>query len=259
MGLDVYVGPLCRYYAGDWKLIVQQAAEAAGEGFRIIRPGGQPPPGSLPDTATAREGILAWRAAVGEAAGGELPTLEWDETPDAGYFTDKPDWNGYLALRLLAGALEFPEQPRPAMVGRNPSKTPLLKHIDDIYVGRQPGIIDRLLRRSPSTDAPKSRRRYAHLHVPEIWLPLEIPEPFSAQDPTGNPTMFGSLPRLVAELEDINRQSLRLDEQGLKRISQQGPPDSGAMLEKSAAFGLAMFLEAARYGVAHDHPMKLDY
>jgi hypothetical protein len=35
MGLDVYVGSLTRYYAGDWELIAQQAAREIGVPLQI--------------------------------------------------------------------------------------------------------------------------------------------------------------------------------------------------------------------------------
>ncbi len=37
MGLDVYTGPLTRYYTGNWKTIVQQYAEANNMQFEIMR------------------------------------------------------------------------------------------------------------------------------------------------------------------------------------------------------------------------------
>ncbi len=41
MGLDVYVGPLSRYYGGDWETVIQQAAREGGFEVEVIRPGGR--------------------------------------------------------------------------------------------------------------------------------------------------------------------------------------------------------------------------
>jgi hypothetical protein len=46
MGLDVYVGPLRRYYAGNWETILQQVAKESGIPVRVMRPS-QPELGGL--------------------------------------------------------------------------------------------------------------------------------------------------------------------------------------------------------------------
>jgi hypothetical protein len=37
MGLNVYVGTLTRYYAGEWELVTQTAAREAGLSFEVVR------------------------------------------------------------------------------------------------------------------------------------------------------------------------------------------------------------------------------
>ena len=43
MGLDVYVGPLVRYYTGDWQTIVQQLGREAGTAVEVRRPAATKP------------------------------------------------------------------------------------------------------------------------------------------------------------------------------------------------------------------------
>ena len=43
MGLDIYAGPLTRYYSHNWKTVVQQWAEENGYTFNRITPDGEPP------------------------------------------------------------------------------------------------------------------------------------------------------------------------------------------------------------------------
>src|SRR2546427_925453 len=38
MGLDLYVGPLTRYYTGNWETILQQAAKGSDISVKIVRP-----------------------------------------------------------------------------------------------------------------------------------------------------------------------------------------------------------------------------
>ena len=40
MGLDIYAGTLTRYYAHNWKTVVQQWAEKNGWGFQRVTPEG---------------------------------------------------------------------------------------------------------------------------------------------------------------------------------------------------------------------------
>ena len=40
MALDVYVGSLARYYAGEWENIAEKAARERGAQYQIGRPGG---------------------------------------------------------------------------------------------------------------------------------------------------------------------------------------------------------------------------
>src|SRR6266436_6378887 len=37
MGLDIYVGSLTRYYAGDWETVVQRHARETGVSVRVVR------------------------------------------------------------------------------------------------------------------------------------------------------------------------------------------------------------------------------
>src|SRR5262245_53243941 len=104
MGLDIYVGPLCRYYTEDWKTVVQKWGESQGVPITVIRP--------LQTVTTGIWGkvlsllgrprhdvdpvdrIRAWRD--GLAAGRSASTAGWDwpEGLDIAYETDKPDFDG---------------------------------------------------------------------------------------------------------------------------------------------------------------------
>ena len=41
MGLNIYAGTLTRYYAQNWKTVVQQWAEARGIAYHKVTPDGQ--------------------------------------------------------------------------------------------------------------------------------------------------------------------------------------------------------------------------
>jgi hypothetical protein len=75
MGLDVYVGPLSRYYTGQWETIIQQYARQTGMEVRVVRP---PNPrrsiiGSLLSwvrpSAGVEQKVAQWRREVSRVAG----------------------------------------------------------------------------------------------------------------------------------------------------------------------------------------------
>jgi len=115
MGLDVYVGPLSRYYAGDWETIVQQVAKGSGIAVEIVRP--KPPRRGwfkkLRDglhffRPTAEESVRRWRKRLRRDLG--ISDLDWNEDPETEYMTDKPAWDCYGALVLWAAYDELPAQ-----------------------------------------------------------------------------------------------------------------------------------------------------
>ena len=96
MGLDVYVGPLTRYYDGDWENAGERAArERAGtvEGRRSVPPR-TTNKDKTRDKDRIRQAVLTWREILGESLGTNVPgPLEWDESEDAAYFTGRPGWD----------------------------------------------------------------------------------------------------------------------------------------------------------------------
>jgi hypothetical protein len=100
MGLDVYVGSLTRYYAGQWETIVQQAGRQIGFDVQVVRT--QPEAGAaITDPDEIRTGILRWRTALGQAlakAGLDGLDLNWRED------LASPVLHGQARLGLLWGA-----------------------------------------------------------------------------------------------------------------------------------------------------------
>ena len=82
MGLDIYAGTLTRYYSHNWKTVVQQWAEENGYTFNRITPDGEP-------------------------ADNERP-----------YYTDKPDWDAFGAMLLVAACHTY-EEPVPLTVEKD--------------------------------------------------------------------------------------------------------------------------------------------
>jgi hypothetical protein len=253
VGLDVYVGPLTRYYSFEWETVVQQAGREQGLDVQVIRPPGF----QEPDAQDVLQGVAAWRKTLGDTIG--VP-MRWDESAFGAYETDKPDWDGYQAVRFLALHEEFPELPSPTRIDRRHlealDKEPLEGRFGEVYVGRNPSRIGRLLgRRPPEAIAPP---RYLNIQTPELWLPITMDGPIHTTGPGGNALTIGSVEGLVTELERVNDKTVRMDQQDLIAARESGPPDDGAF-DPLARFGLAVFLGLARTAHERVQPMILDY
>ena len=96
MGLDIYAGPLTRYYSHNWKTVVQQWAEENGYTFNRITPDGEPADNEEElSSAEVQAAVENWRdqilAAISQP--NQPPYTPWPEDNERPYYTDKPDWD----------------------------------------------------------------------------------------------------------------------------------------------------------------------
>lgn len=115
MGLDIYVGPLTRYYLGDWETVVQRHGRESGIPVTIIRKDSENNQ-SQPKLSAEEvlDIVVRWRAGLTAGLGSNMTDpLNWAESADGEYFTDKPAWDGYGSLALLAAYEEHPQLARP--------------------------------------------------------------------------------------------------------------------------------------------------
>jgi len=252
MGLDVYVGTLTRYYTGDWKTVVQQYAESQGIAYQTMRPDEFTLTGRIrnftdrlrkrrpPSKDEVRSAVIAWRGALSQGLGGDLrEPLHWDETDTEPYYTDKPNWDGYGAVLLLAAYDEHPEMTRPATVPRDGW------HEDPAW-------------RASTVEG--FRTRYRQLLTPDIefWLPCPFEFAFGASDLLGRPVSFGSSVALLDQLRQLKERAFP-SETDATEAWQRDAPDGDAPFGVMARFGLGIMLELAEKSVSHRLPIKLDY
>ena len=99
MGLDIYVSSLTRYYSGNWETIIQQMGRLEGYVVHVMRENASL--GSSHDSEQIHSDILKWKKRISKALQKKLAApLNWNEEPDAPYFTDKPTWGCYGDLLL---------------------------------------------------------------------------------------------------------------------------------------------------------------
>ncbi|MGW4498145.1 hypothetical protein ACWENR_05945 [Micromonospora sp. NPDC004336] len=235
MGLDLYVGPLTRYHLGDWLTITQQIGAQEGYDVRIVRAHEEEDGETDPDVV--QDVVRGWQQWLGEALGGPV---DWPDDPTRPYWTDKPDWDGFGAVLLLAAYDEQPDL-RPSPWDRK----------DDPR-----GFAD-----APAYQAAAAQpeRYLSLLSGVEWWLPLDDdPLVFEASRPAGEPTPMASVARLVAELRLLDERAGVLaghDPAELRR----GLPGDDPTVTEVARFGLAVMLHLAETALHHRQPLLLDY
>lgn len=243
MGMDVYVGPLTRYTLGDWLTVVQQTMQAAGREVRIVH--AEPEPEDvITDPVAVSDAVRSWQAGLLSALGSPEG---WTDEAELPYWTDKPDWDGYGGMILLAA---YDEQP-------------------EFRPGTRRGLLRRESRADSARafqDAPAYKRASSNptkyptlLSGVEWWLPVEVaPTVFEAPRVTGQPARMGRVDQLVVELTLLAKR-LGLDDDQLGQLRQAGPPDSSTDVEAAGRFGLAVFLELAHAAQLANQPLLLDY
>ena len=115
MGLDIYAGPLTRYYSHNWKTVVQQWAEENGYTFNRITPDGEPADNEEElSPAEIQAAVEDWRdqilAAISQP--NQPHYTPWPEDNERPYYTDKPDWDAFGAMLLVAACHTY-EEPVP--------------------------------------------------------------------------------------------------------------------------------------------------
>jgi hypothetical protein len=251
MGLDLYAGPVSRYLAGDWTTIVEQAGAAAGMPVRILRadPTGhidfsqletpaQPP--AKADAGQISNLVAHWQADIIRTLG---LSEEWVEDIAGDFYTDKPDWEGYGAVALLAA---YDEQP---------SLAPGVKIRRLFGSSTVPAVEPANFQEAPAFKvAHESPAMYPTLLRGAEWcLPLRGGPPlFAAPLPNGRPVTMGHVDRLLEELTLLNERTLKLSASDLQAARHTGP-------DSIFAFGLAVLMATAEFAVRHRVAWIMDY
>ncbi len=236
MALDIYVGSLTRYYINDWESVAARMFREKGIPYQVIRT--QPKSDdAVTDPSVVREAVLGWRSSLEAGLRQHLSSgLNWSEEAYTPYFTDRPSWYGYAGLLLLAAHTEFPEFPRPEQATSEWDKDPAYQ----------------------AAAAPDFKSRFSLLYDVAIWLPCSFAFKFQTLDVAGTKVWFGSSLNLLDQLQRLNDETYRASSDDLNRWEFEGV-EKDSSFERSARFGLAMFLHLAQLSVEHKLPMKLDF
>lgn len=248
MALDIYVGSLNRYCAGNWESVVAQVAEASGIVHSTLRVGAGDEQTEDANPAEVASLVLSWQASLAQALGLEQT---WEDTADQPYLTDRPEWRGYGALVLMAAHLEHPE-----LV--SPDEDPAEYEQSAAYQASWASYADR--------DEASEGQFPSLLGGAEWWLPLQgLTGTFQGPKPDGEAAGFGTVDLLVRELRtlaeayDIGPEDLG---EALIMGAPQEPGEETALedpIREWGVFGLAVFAEQAGQAQQRQLPLLLNY
>jgi len=233
MALDVYVGSLRRFYSGDWQSAADKAAPSGAARREADRPTADRPA----DVERIRASVLSWRRnlAASLVSTTTVP-IDWNESPEAPYFTGQVGWDGFGSLVLWAAYAESPALRRPAT---------LAEEWDD-----DPALI--------RCNAEGFRSRYSNLvRNVELWLPVPLPFTFEGEDIDARRIVMGSTEMLSRQLADLNNATWKAKPEEIagwarRQLSQEGS------LELQARYAFGVMSDLVHKAVEYRLPMKLD-
>ena len=255
MSLDVYVGPLSRYYSLFWLTPLQQSVRDHGKQVVSIiadrritvagpediadEPGGpvlKTDVGSWSARWSRRKTlkrVLAWRQNLSDAlrdAGGE--PLDWEDTLETRYFTHPLGWDAYQHLLLWAAYLQVPEFERPS------------EPVDDCE--QDPAYLE----------AMQNGFKYGEL-LSWLWLPGNHNEEVEVTTLRDEDLFAGWNALLLAELADLNSVSWKASTSDIEEWRNLKSQDY-VPFEDLAKYGFAVLHNMAELSVRHHLPMTLD-
>jgi hypothetical protein len=198
-----------------------------GASYQVIQPHPEADD-AVTDPAVIKDAVVTWRRSLEMGLKQHLTDgLSWSEEPDAPYFTDRPAYDGYAGLVLLAAHSERPEFPLSEQAVSQWQE-------DDAF---------------RAVTLPDFKSRFSAVYDVEIWLPSRFSFKFKAPDVAGATVWFGSSVSLYEQLRHLDEETYRGQFAGTPKNQ----------FDQSARLGLEMFLRLARLSVEYQLPMKLDY
>ncbi|MFN3151316.1 hypothetical protein [Bremerella sp.] len=232
MAFDVYVGGFSRYYAREWENVAQKWARENNTGYRMIGPDGEP---QAADWDQVTEIVSHWRAAINNGIGKHLDSpIDWDESRDAPYFTDRPGYDAYGALLVWAAHAEAGTEPPTSYNGE--------WYSDETFLG---------------CSVPKQGQKYRPITCGSLWLPGEFEFSFDFEDLTHEKVHICSNHSLLRSLDELNQNTFQLDSDQMAVALEGESEKEEPTLATLARFGLALFHSLAEQSVQHQLPIRL--
>lgn len=277
MALDIYVGPLSRYYSGRWKTAMVQWAEASREAgeTHVLGPPGEEVRAKVHDirielsTEPGPAAVVTYVSEQGEVIEATevkthrrliLPASKASEVVAAwiagmGNFMKDKLRNPWVWVDDVDGPY-FTDKP-----GWEPFQALQLWAAYDEHPGSPlPMALPDQLTSDPvyrESTALYFESLYTHLLGIEMWLPSRESFVFTTLDPAKARTRVGFVENLVSELQLLNDRTWKCELEVVKSWGEEAP-DSEAPLEEMAKFAFSMILGLALTAEKHKLPMLLD-
>ncbi len=229
MGVDLYAGPLARYYSGEWETQAAAWARANGVAFETVY-SSSPPNRLSPDESA--EAVQAFRTRVAPKLG-VLP--QWSKASDP-YEIYQLRAEGFSSVVLAAALLHRPELKRPTKIPVDIQEHPAVSEASTrgYYIGPMAAF------------------------EAQVIVPGEEPRICGETDCRGGDVVVVTLSVLQDAVEAV-RVFLGFSAQQLDAILAKGPPESGPEIAVPAKTGWIFskpkyvqdeFLEWAGWGLA---------
>jgi len=256
MGLDIYSGPLCRYYSGDWETENARVSRETGRQYATLRAQSW----AFEQPAEALEDIEDWRTCLLQEWRPDLirGELAWNEGESLPYLTYKIDFEGLYSLIFFLCCLQSPGFERPGNLPDNFEET-------EVYA-------------AASRDYGASHLATLEAHA---YLPSQERFLMPANDPVGTELFISSTGRLRDALDWINSQAWNADRETLDTWLRAHLPAETIVeltadgnlqtvlvaddlrnddrLEHAAQYGYAVLDRMLRFSEKHNVPIRYDW
>lgn len=232
MAFDIYAGTFARFYTRNWENVVQRQARLDGTKYTMIYAGGDEGP---PPAEEVRAAVSSWREGInGALAQHDLPPIEWSESDDQPYFTDRPGWEGYSGLQLWAAYAERENATPP-------------------YALPESWAEDKVWQAVMEDEA---NIHFRTILQASIWLPGDFKFSFKFPGLTEDEVMIASTTGLRDQLLELGEKALAWRKQPLldKFRKRDVVP-----LQEAAEWGRRSFLEVAEQAVKAGVPIMLSF
>jgi hypothetical protein len=260
MGVDIYAGPFCRYYAEDWELAVVSATKGSDVIVNVVRPYRIFPTSS--DRSVIKTAVLEWRDAINsKIVEADLESEYWKENYNDEYRTEKINEDGINALRIAAAYSLHPSIDWPEKIPDDIDEDFYIKRFSDYQ-----------------TDDVASRIELAIEF--QVWVPINFSGFLSKPlMPNGHGCFIGSVDILCHALNQINLRIWNADEAEIGSWLRRGPLGKGGHIDLAtknfdpapqpsadglsyvqhmAQFGFSVFHHLANWARVNRQPMILD-
>lgn len=235
MGIDLYAGPLCRWYASDF--VTPAHALVPPERRMVVNPRtGKAEPHRAENPAKYRDAVLAWMQEIRPRLRQAGPMIvKWEELPRTEYLCVQ--FRPWFELRYFAAYAQVGELLIPS----------------EVRTGREQDAAFEIAR------AMGLASPFASLIHCKKWLPLEFAHPIELVTPTREREPIGSVRGLRSEAESLASGFLGVGSVTQDAMAAAADDHGRTPLERAAAHAIWSVLRITDFALERKLPVVVDY